>query len=87
MICSSLESLKIQKIQALRNLAIIPYVMIIGRLNMQLTLKNSDKLGWVPESDFETSIHKTMQWYVNNEYWWKRASENIESSWLKMNNC
>ncbi|TEW55747.1 dTDP-glucose 4,6-dehydratase [Psychromonas sp. RZ22] len=30
-------------------------------------------LGWVPEESFETGIRKTVEWYLNNENWWKRV--------------
>lgn len=28
-------------------------------------------LGWGPETDFETGIKKTIEWYLNNQKWWK----------------
>lgn len=31
------------------------------------------ELGWVPEESFETGIRKTVEWYLNNENWWKRV--------------
>ncbi len=31
------------------------------------------ELGWVPEESFETGIRKTVEWYLNNEHWWKRV--------------
>jgi len=32
------------------------------------------KLGWIPKKsqDFENSMRETIQWYVNNEWWWKK---------------
>lgn len=30
------------------------------------------ELGWQPESDFETSLVKTINWYQNNQNWWKK---------------
>jgi dTDP-glucose 4,6-dehydratase len=30
-------------------------------------------LGWVPEESFDTGIRKTVEWYLNNENWWKRV--------------
>ena len=32
------------------------------------------KLGWEPHrsQDFETSMKKTIQWYIKNEWWWKK---------------
>jgi dTDP-glucose 4,6-dehydratase len=35
---------------------------------------NSDKakaLGWKPAHTFEDAMKKTIDWYVNNEWWWK----------------
>ena len=35
---------------------------------------NSDKtksLGWKPEYSFEEALDKTIQWYLDNECWWK----------------
>lgn len=31
------------------------------------------ELGWVPEETFETGIHKTVQWYLDNPQWWQRV--------------
>ena len=30
------------------------------------------ELGWTPQETFETGIKKTVQWYLDNEAWWKR---------------
>lgn len=35
--------------------------------------KIESELGWVPEESFETGIRKTVEWYLNNENWWKRV--------------
>ena len=29
------------------------------------------ELGWVPEETFESGLRKTVQWYLDNEDWWK----------------
>ena len=29
------------------------------------------ELGWVPEEDFESGIQKTVQWYIDNVWWWQ----------------
>jgi dTDP-glucose 4,6-dehydratase len=29
------------------------------------------ELGWEPDSDHEVLLRKTVQWYLNNESWWK----------------
>ena len=33
--------------------------------------KIHDELGWLPETKFEDGIKKTIQWYIDNEDWWK----------------
>ncbi|WP_211357752.1 dTDP-glucose 4,6-dehydratase [Colwellia demingiae] len=35
--------------------------------------KIDKELGWLPEESFETGIRKTVEWYLNNENWWKRV--------------
>lgn len=32
--------------------------------------KLMNDLGWKPRENFETGIRKTVQWYLNNEWWW-----------------
>ena len=29
------------------------------------------ELGWKPRENFETGIRKTVQWYLENEWWWR----------------
>lgn len=29
------------------------------------------KLGWLPETKFSDGIHRTIQWYLENESWWR----------------
>ena len=33
--------------------------------------KIHNELGWLPETKFEDGIRKTIQWYLDNEAWWK----------------
>ena len=33
--------------------------------------KIHEELGWLPETKFEDGIKKTIQWYLDNESWWK----------------
>jgi len=35
--------------------------------------KIEKELGWIPEESFDTGIRKTVEWYLNNENWWKRV--------------
>lgn len=34
------------------------------------------ELGWKPEEDFDTGIRKTVQWYLDNDWWWRPIREN-----------
>ena len=38
-----------------------------------------DELGWRPEENFETGIRKTVQWYLDNERWWRPIHEKKNS--------
>lgn len=29
-------------------------------------------LGWKPEHTFETALEETINWYINNEWWWRK---------------
>jgi len=33
------------------------------------------ELGWTPEHSFDTGIRDTVQWYLNNTWWWKPIRE------------
>ncbi len=35
--------------------------------------KIKNELGWIPEESFESGIRKTVEWYLNNETWWRRV--------------
>ncbi|SVE37136.1 uncharacterized protein METZ01_LOCUS489990, partial [marine metagenome] len=34
--------------------------------------KITQQLDWSPNETFESGIHKTVQWYLNNQTWWSR---------------
>jgi len=34
--------------------------------------KIKDELGWQPKYDFEIYLETTINWYINNQSWWKR---------------
>lgn len=38
--------------------------------------KLKSSLGWKPEDNFESGIHKTVKWYLDNEWWWRPIREN-----------
>ncbi|MEP7199337.1 MAG: dTDP-glucose 4,6-dehydratase, partial [Chloroflexota bacterium] len=29
-------------------------------------------LGWAPRADFESALRETVEWYVKNEWWWRK---------------
>ena len=37
--------------------------------------KLMNELGWKPEENLESGIRKTVQWYLDNEWWWKPIHE------------
>jgi dTDP-glucose 4,6-dehydratase len=37
--------------------------------------KLQEELGWVPEYTFETGIHKTIQWYLDNQEWMQAVTK------------
>ncbi len=50
---------------------------------------NSNKikrdLGWKPAETFETGIHKTVQWYLNNQSWVKNIRSGAYREWIDKN--
>ena len=37
--------------------------------------KIKNALGWKPKETFETGIRKTIQWYLDNENWWRQIQD------------
>ena len=37
--------------------------------------KLTNGLGWKPQENFDTGIRKTIQWYLDNEWWWRPIRE------------
>jgi dTDP-glucose 4,6-dehydratase len=33
-------------------------------------------MGWAPQANFETGLAATVEWYKNNEWWWRPIKEN-----------
>ncbi len=33
------------------------------------------ELGWKPSESFESGLRKTVRWYLDNEWWWKRVQD------------
>ena len=45
--------------------------------------KLTDELGWTPSfSDFESGLEATVQWYRDNEAWWRHAKSATETKYL-----
>tara|TARA_A100001015_G_scaffold312353_1_gene417402 strand:- start:1594 stop:1806 length:213 start_codon:yes stop_codon:yes gene_type:complete len=44
---------------------------------------NLDKIlstGWKPSSVFDEKLEETVNWYQNNEDWWKNEYKNVKSN-------
>jgi dTDP-glucose 4,6-dehydratase len=39
--------------------------------------KIKKELGWVPKINFEEGLKNTIEWYKNNEDWWKKLKNNL----------
>ena len=51
--------------------------------------KINNDLGWTPKESFESGIRKTIQWYLDNETWWRQIQDrtyNQERLGLKKSN-
>ncbi|MEP7729346.1 dTDP-glucose 4,6-dehydratase [Marinomonas primoryensis] len=76
-ICALLEELvpiKPQGVNAYEDL--ITYVKDRPGHDVRYALdasKIAHDLGWKPEETFETGMRKTVQWYLENQGWWKRV--------------
>jgi len=40
--------------------------------------KIENEFGWKPQYDFEEALEKTVNWYINNEAWWRLLKARIE---------
>jgi dTDP-glucose 4,6-dehydratase len=47
--------------------------------------KIEQELGWKPVETFETGIHKTIQWYLNNPEWVANVQSGAYREWLDKN--
>jgi dTDP-glucose 4,6-dehydratase len=43
-----------------------------------LDIKKMEKLGWKPKHRFDEAIKETIDWYLENETWWRRIKEKQE---------
>ena len=42
--------------------------------------KIKEKLGWAPRNTFETGIERTIQWYLDNEVWWREILDRTDAA-------
>ena len=45
--------------------------------------KLEKELGWKPQETFETGIHKTVQWYLDNQVWVNNVASGEYRNWLE----
>jgi len=45
--------------------------------------KSVSELGYLPKESFETGIAKTVDWYLNNEKWWKSVIDGTYQDWIE----
>ena len=45
--------------------------------------KAKNELGWKPRHDFDTWLIKTVEWYKDNEWWWRPLKKKAESLYAK----
>jgi dTDP-glucose 4,6-dehydratase len=76
-LCALLEELAPSKPQGVENYAdLITYVQDRPGHDVRYAIDASKiqrELGWTPEETFETGLRKTVEWYLNNETWWRRV--------------
>jgi len=78
-ICSILDELIANKPNGIQSFSeLITFVKDRPGHDMRYAIDASKidrELNWKPEETFETGIFKTVQWYLNNESWWKRVQD------------
>jgi dTDP-glucose 4,6-dehydratase len=47
--------------------------------------KINSELGYVPGESFETGIKKTLDWYLENEIWWRNIMDKTYLEWVNKN--
>ena len=45
--------------------------------------KSNNEIGYKPTESFETGIKKTVDWYLNNESWWRDVMSGEYQNWIK----
>ncbi len=78
-ICDLLEELRPQKPSGIKRYDdLITFVSDRpghdGRYAIDIS-KIQYELGWSPVETFETGLRKTVEWYLNNEHWWRSVMD------------
>jgi dTDP-D-glucose 4,6-dehydratase len=47
--------------------------------------KITSELGYEPKESFETGIEKTLDWYLENEIWWRNIMDKTYLEWVNQN--
>ena len=47
--------------------------------------KITTELGYAPVESFETGIRKTLDWYLDNEDWWRSVMDGSYRKWVELN--
>ncbi|ENQ3079525.1 dTDP-glucose 4,6-dehydratase [Bacillus sp. WLY-B-L8] len=47
--------------------------------------KIQNELGWFPTETFDTGLHKTVKWYLENEQWLKSITKDEYQNWINKN--
>jgi len=47
--------------------------------------KITNELGYKLQETFETGIRKTLDWYIDNEHWWRNIMDGSYQDWVKTN--
>ncbi|MEB7598144.1 dTDP-glucose 4,6-dehydratase [Raoultella terrigena] len=78
-ICQLLEELVPNKPEGVQQYSdLITYVTDRPGHDMRYAIdakKILNDLGWEPQETFESGIRKTVEWYLDNESWWRRVKD------------
>jgi dTDP-glucose 4,6-dehydratase len=76
-ICSILDEMKLRS-NGGSYTELIDYVMDRPGHDFRYAIdatKIKNNLGWQPKETFDTGIRKTIQWYLDNEEWWRKIQD------------
>lgn len=47
--------------------------------------KASEQVGFIPEITFETGLESTVNWYLENDSWWRAVLDGSYRDWITLN--